>query len=121
MPDQPQASVPTPAQIQDSLHQLSQVLRQVQHLEPEAKQALADLVDELGKTVDPKCGPPGELAQLVASAATLGQALRAESNSSLLAAATRRLEEAAFRAEARAPAATAFALRLLDVLADLGI
>ena len=49
MPEQPPNQLPTGEQVQAHLHELAEVLREAHHLEPEAQEALADLVEELVK------------------------------------------------------------------------
>ena len=117
MPEQPA----TIAQVQTSLHELAKVLRDADHLEPEAQDALADLVDELGKLLDPSTEPSAAAAHLATSAATLARGLHQRQNPTLLTAAKQRLERAALRAENEAPLAAGIVQRLLDALANLGI
>lgn len=121
MPEESSSEGQTGAQVRASLHKLAQVLRQADHLEPEAQEALADLVDELGKALAPTTPASSEAAHLASTAASLARALHQEQSPTLLSAAKRRLEQAAIRAESQAPVATGIARRLLDVLADLGI
>jgi hypothetical protein len=121
MPEEPPSEPQTRAQVQASLHELAQVLREAHHLEPEAQAALADLVDELGKALTPEAIASSETAHLASSAASLGRALHPEQNPGLLSAAKQRLEQATLRAEAEAPVAAGVARRLLDTLANLGI
>ena len=82
-------------QIQTSLQQLAQGLREAQQLEPEAREDLADLVEELSKTLDPATIPSDETAQLARSTAHLAQLLHQEHNPTLLASAKKRLQDAA--------------------------
>jgi hypothetical protein len=121
MPDQPPSRPDVAVQVQASLHELAKILREARHLDPEAQRALADLVDELGKMLDPARPPSVETAQLAGSAANLMRALHEKQNPTLLQAAKDRLEEAALRAEAEAPLATGIVERLIDALANIGI
>lgn len=121
MPDHLPSELPAAARVQVSLHELARLLREAQHLEPEAQQALADLVDELGKALDPATAPSAEMAHLADSAAGLAQALHQRHDTSVLVAARDRLEAAALRAEADAPVTAGVVRRLLDTLANLGI
>ncbi len=121
MPERPAREPQSGSQVQAKLHELAEVLREADHLEPEAQNALADLVDELSKALTPAAIASSETAHLANSAANLAQVLHQERNPTLLSAAKQRLEQAALRAEAKAPVATGIARRLLDVLADLGI
>lgn len=107
--------------LETSIHQLAQVVREAEHLEPEAQRALADLVDELSKTLHSAPLPPEETARLAETATHLAQALQERQESTLLSQATRSLEEAVYRFEARAPLLAGVTRRLLDALANLGI
>jgi hypothetical protein len=119
---QPRESDPQALQrIQASLHDLAQVLRQAHRLDPQTQKTLADLVDELSKTLNSTTMPTEEVAHLASSTAELAKGLHHNENPSLLAAARKRLEEAALRAEAQAPVATGIVWRLLDTLANIGI
>lgn len=117
-------SEPTPqpaAALEASIHDLAAVLRQADHLDPEAQQALADLVDALSKHLHTVPLPAAETAQLADSAAQVVRALQQKPPTGLLAGARERLEDAIAAAEEKAPVATGVAQRLLDVLANLGI
>jgi ABC-type transporter Mla subunit MlaD len=111
----------TVQQIQASLHDLAEVLREPHRLDPEAQKAMANLVDELGRMLTTTNLPSPQTAQLAESAAQLAKGLHRQEHSSILAAAKKRLEEAALRAETEAPVATGIVGRLLDTLANLGI
>src|SRR5437867_3707152 len=76
MPEQPSSPPPTAARVQAGLQELAQRLRQADHLEPEAQQALASLVEELSQTLTRPEVPSAEMAHLAASAAQLAQALQ---------------------------------------------
>ena len=121
MPEQRPSEPQTGSPIQVNLQELAQELRRASHLEPEAQDALADLVEELSKALTPATIASGETAHLAKSAASLAQALHQEQNPTLLSAAKQRLAQAALRAQTQAPVATGIAQRLLDALADLGI
>jgi uncharacterized coiled-coil DUF342 family protein len=118
---EPTSDPQTVQQFQASLHDLATTLREAERLEPEAQKTLADLVDELSRTLNTTSLPTAETAQLASSAAQLARSLHQQEPPSLLSAAKQRLEEAASRAEAHAPVATGIAWRLLDTLANLGI
>jgi hypothetical protein len=109
-----------PTTIRADLHAVVPLLREARHIEPDVQAALADLVDELIRVMDPH-PPAAEASHLAESSTQLVQALHREHHSGLIAAAKQRLEEAATRAEAQAPVATGLARRLIDTLANLGI
>ena len=121
MPYEPPSEARTSAHIRATFHDVAQMLREAHHLEPEAQEALADLVDELGKALTPAALASSETAHLATSAANLAQVLHQQHNPTLLSAAKQRLEQAILRAETKAPVPTGVARRILDVLADLGI
>jgi hypothetical protein len=120
MAEQPPTD-PPPDQVRDRLRELARLLRKARHLDPDAKQELADLVDELGGALHPEAFSSAETAHLADSAAHLAQALSRPGDTGLLDAARERLEKAVARAEAKAPVATGVARRLIDALANLGI
>ena len=123
MSDQP-APAPAPAppldEIRARLLACAMSLRDADHIEPEAQRALADLVIELASALDPRAAS-AQAAHLAESSAYLVEALHEPENPGLIAAARRRVEEAAARAEAGAPVATGVARQLIDLLAGLGI
>jgi hypothetical protein len=122
MAEQPPPSTPTGPDVREGFHQLTQLLREAPHLEPEAQEALAELVHDLGRDLDPASLSAEESAHLRDLVAQLTQTLRhAKHDRSLLEAARARLEEVALRAEAKAPMTTDIARRIMEVLANLGI
>ncbi len=110
-----------PPEVCETLDAVSRLLHQAQHLGPEAQQQLADLVDELNRTLSATAVAPEELSHLRESAAHLAEALEHQHDEGLLAAARDRLEEAAAGLEARAPTLAGITRRFLDVLSNLGI
>lgn len=118
MPEQPSSAFPTATRVQASLHELAQLLRSAHHLEPEAQQALADLVEEMSQSLARAEVPSAEMAHLAASAGQLSQALHQQHDTRRL---RERLEEVALRAETEAPVTAGIVRRLLDTLTNLGI
>ena len=121
MPEQPAASSPGPSDIQNRLQTIAQRLRQAGHLDPQAQKELADIVEELGKTLAACPLPAADMAHLSDSTAHLVQALHEKHDTGLLASARDRLEEAIVRAEAGAPVVAGVARRLVETLSNLGI
>lgn len=109
----------TTERVRADLLKLVPRLREAHHIGPEAQEALADLVEELVRLLDP-AAPSSQAEHLAETSAHLLQAVR-QQHVGLLASAKDRLEEAAARAEAEAPVATGLARRLVDALAGLGI
>src|SRR5262245_39899096 len=107
----------TRAEVQARLQELARQLRQTRHLDPEAQQAVADLLAELSQALHPEVLSFKEAGQLVESTAHLAEALHQGQPRGPLQAARQRLERAVLRAEARAPLLTGIVGRLLDALA----
>lgn len=114
------AEAPSP-DVRGNFQDLARQLRGAHHLGPEAQQALAELVEELGQAFPAGEGPPAEMTHLAESTAHVVEALRQQDETGLLGAARERLERATVAAETRAPVAAGVARRLVDALANLGI
>jgi hypothetical protein len=104
-----------------NLRSVAQLLREAPHLDPEAQQALADLVEELGQALVSESLPATEKAHLAESTAHLVDALRHGHDKGLLSEARDRLARAVVGAEVRAPLVAGVVRRLVDALANLGI
>jgi hypothetical protein len=104
-----------------NLHELAEMVRDADHLGPETQQALAGLLDELGKALTPGGTAPAEVTHLAASTAQLAHALREPHKTGPLAAARKKFEAAVAQAEAKAPMLTGLAQRFIETLANLGI
>ena len=121
MPEQPPSGQPEPSGVPASLHAIARLLRESPPLSPEAQQALAALLDELGNALESAPLPPAEVTHLADITAHFVQAVRHRHDPGRLAAARDRLEQAILGAEAQAPLAAGLAQRLLDALANIGI
>jgi hypothetical protein len=97
------------------------MLRDSTALDPEARRALADLLDEMGRALESPDAPPAEVARLADGAARLAESLRHGHDRGLSEKARDRLEGLILQAAARAPTAVGLARRLIDALANLGI
>src|SRR5262249_38294401 len=107
--------------IQKSLHTIALVLRDPHPLSPEARQALAALMDEVGNLLGTPDVPPEALNHLAESTAHLVQAVHRRADEGLLATARGRVEQAILGVEAQAPLVAGIARRFLDALANIGI
>ena len=122
MPDEPAPSVPAESAVRARLHDAARTARESASLDPEVRAALADLLDELSRTVDAPGRTPAEVAHLAESAAHLTDALHhAGHDRGVVATARDRLGALLVRAEARAPTAVGLARQLTDALARMGI
>jgi hypothetical protein len=112
---------PPVPEIEARLHEVARLLRESSSLDPDSRGVLAELIDELGQALRSSQPAPAEVAQLAGTTAQLAEALHRRHDSSWLAQVRDRFEEAAARAEVRAPVAVGLARRLLDALANIGI
>jgi hypothetical protein len=111
---------PSPSGVPARLREVARLLRDAEHLEPEAQKSLADLADELANTLTTSGIPSAEEVQLGQLASQLIQALH-KGEEAPVRATRHRLQEAILAAETRAPFAAGIARQLLDALANLGI
>jgi hypothetical protein len=109
-----------PAARTAGLHAVAEALRKAHHLTPEARQALADLLDALSDPAVSAAASPADLARLTDGTAHLVRALQHKHDPGLVASAVEGLEQAVLRVESAVPVAGAFH-RLLDALANIGI
>lgn len=115
---EPQAAA---MKVQDHLHAIARLLRDVRHLGPEAQDLLAELVDELGRSLESHEVPPAELNRLAEQVAALLRAAKPGADAGLLGQIQGRLDQAATSLESRAPLLTGLTRRLIEMLSDLGI
>lgn len=118
---EPSPSAPKSTPAGGNLHEIAERLRRAPHVDPATQGSLADLIDELAKALAATPVPAEEADRLVKSTAELVGSLHSEQDEGLLGAARARLEEAAVRAENKAPVVTEVVWRLLDALAGFGI
>ncbi len=121
MSDHATPQPPSMAELQDRLHGVARLLRESQTIDPGARQHLAELVDELGKTLQSGQLPPGELSHLTEATAHLAESLHQQHEPGQLGAVRERLQRAVAAVEAQAPFTAGLAHRLLDTLSNLGI
>ncbi len=106
--------------IRERLLECARILRSTRHIEPEAQQALSELMTELAGCVDLSAATV-PATQLAETSSHLVQALHEQQDEGLIAGARHRFEEVAARAEAEAPVTTGVLRRLIDALAGIGI
>jgi hypothetical protein len=104
----------------DHIEVLARRLRDAEHLEPEARAEVADLLRALALELDRR-EPSEHEEHLAQTTAQLVQAVNDQHEPGLIEAARARLEKAIAKAEAKAPVATDIVARLADVLAGIGI
>jgi hypothetical protein len=121
MTEQLQPGNSSRAEIQARLHEVARLLQTSDSLNAESRQALAELVDSLGDSLNKTDIPAGEIEHLAESTAHLAESLHHQHDQTILSRARERLEEAVVKTEARSPFISGVARRLLDALANLGI
>jgi hypothetical protein len=121
MTDNPVPGTPSLPEVQARLHDVARLLRESQAIDPQTRQSLAELVDELGAALRSTSVDPAEAAHLAQTAAQLAEALHHRHDQGRLAQVRDRLEQTVLAAEARAPFAAGLVRRLLDALANVGI
>jgi hypothetical protein len=120
MAEQPRADPQAAGEVRNLLHELSQLLSQADHLDPEAQQELGDLVDQLGRALDASLLDPAIIASLTASTREMIEAIRHQ-HKGLLASARDGLQRLVVHAEDSHPVVTRLAERLIDMLSNIGI
>jgi hypothetical protein len=119
VPGQETPQPATTAHAKEQLRTVAKLLHEAHRLDSKAQELLAELVEELGRTLDTL--PSDELAHLSECAAQLVQVAKQSDERRTLKTALDRLEGALVRVDARFPAIAAIGRRLLQALADLGI
>jgi hypothetical protein len=97
------------------------MLRQSKSIDQQSRQALAELVDELSKSLHGQNVPPAEVSRLAESTAHLVESLHHQERRGFLGTAREGLERAAFEAENQHPILVGLARKVVDVLAGFGI
>jgi hypothetical protein len=120
MPDQPDPPN-SAAAVRSNLHTIAQMLRQKDRLNPESQALLADLLEELSKSLRGNAIPSAEVAKLTECAAHLVDAVHHGHEPGLLEAAKNRLDRAVIAVESQAPRLADITRRLAQMLADVGI
>jgi predicted transcriptional regulator len=111
----------TVADVLARLREIARLLREVPHLDPNTQQMLADLVEELSKTLEAQTLPAQEATHLADCAAHLMQSVQEKKEKHVIADARTRLEKAIVGVETRSPILSGLFERLVDALAGLGI
>ena len=120
MQEQPSKGGEAEPPVGNEIEELARRLREAEHLEPEARAEVADLLGDLAEELD-QPEPSDQTKHLARSTAQLVRAVNEQHEPGLIDAARERVEEAVARAEANSPVTTEIVLRLIDVLSSLGI
>src|SRR5437870_13581590 len=103
MPQQPSPDLPADANLEAKLQSIAQLLRQADHLSPEAQKALAEIVEELGKALHSATVSWEETKSRADSTAHRVRAEHQKHNQGPLAAARERTKQAITRVQYQAP------------------
>jgi hypothetical protein len=112
---------PAGPSVEARLHDVARLLRGPSSLDPESRQTLAELVDELGKALRSAPVPPAEVARLAERTTHLVESLHHRHDRARVRTVRDRFEQAVVNAEVRHPLVAGMARRLLDTLANIGI
>jgi hypothetical protein len=121
MPKKSPSESPAQLGVETNLHDLAQLLRKAEHIEPETQRTLASIVEELATALHSTALPTQELVPLARSTADLVHALHQPHDATIVSAARDRLSRSILRVENQAPFVAQIAGRLLDTLASSGI
>lgn len=106
--------------VRERLQELARLVRETDHLGPDVQKELADLLEAMAGEL--AAGPVSPQAEQVAeTTVSLARELHEQRVGGPLEAAKQRVIETAARAEAKAPVTTGLALRLVDLLSEIGI
>ena len=117
-------SLPDPknvAQTQAKLRELAAEMRDGVHLDSGTRQAMADLLDELGTVLGADGSASDKTVHLAEAVHEVAHSLHEKRPAGLITTARDRLQEAATRVELEAPVMTNVVTRLMDLLANMGI
>jgi hypothetical protein len=112
---------PTAVEVSEHLHTIARLLRSVPHLDAEAQQLLAELVDELSRSLESGTMPAAEVKQLTEHITQLVYAAHPEEPVGVLGKVSNRMNATVTSLEARAPHVAGLARQLIDALSDIGI
>jgi hypothetical protein len=104
----------------DHIEELARRLRDAEHLDPEARAEVADLLRSLALELDRR-EPSKHEEHLAHTTMQLVRAVNDQHEPGLIKAARSRLDQAIAKAEAKAPVATDIVARLADLLGGIGI
>jgi hypothetical protein len=119
--DTPDSANRSASVVRSRLQDAAGMVRNSDSLDPEVRQSLSELLDELGHTLETTEVPPAEIQRLAEGAAHLAESLHQRHDHGILRNARDRLDGLLLQAETRAPTAVGLARRVIDGLADLGI
>lgn len=112
---------PNAADVQATLHRISELLRDADHLEPGARQSLAEVIEDLTGHLGEGGVTPAQLEHLRETTAQLLTALKRPEDAGATEAARERLDEARSALEPQSMFLAGIMRRLLEALAGLGI
>jgi hypothetical protein len=121
MTDQNSREAANLTSVQAELHEAAESLRKADHLRPALQKELADLLDEISRTVASTGPASPDLLQLGRSAMELARHLHQQHKGGRLAAVKEQLQRALARVEMESPQLAALAQPIIDALVNMGI
>ena len=121
MQNNPEPGVPTLAEAQNRLHEAAQLLRDPISIDPKLHRALADLIDEVGRSLKVPTEPSIEVTRLAEQTAHLVKALHQGHDRGVLTRARDGIRDLIQEAEIRAPTTVGLIEKLMDALGNVGI
>jgi hypothetical protein len=107
--------------VREVLHAIAELLRDVPPLGPEAQQLLAEIIDELSRSLEAETVPPAELSSLAQHVSELISAAHAGEDTGLIGSLRAQVERLAAAVESRAPLVAGLTRRLIETLSEIGI
>jgi hypothetical protein len=119
--DMPDPADRSHSQVRSRLRNAAELVQNSDSLDPDVRQTLTELLDELGRALETHEAPPAEIQRLAEGATHLAESLHRRHDQSILKSARDRLDSLLLQAESHAPTAVGLARSLIDGLANLGI
>lgn len=121
MSDELSAQSPEIESTQTRLKQLATLLRNADHLDPQAQKSLATLLEQLVGELDAAGVAPSKTAHLAETISEVARSLHDGESGAVSDTDRERLRQAAVAAELEAPASANLVYRFIDVLSSIGI
>jgi len=121
MTDEMSAQPPEVQSTQAKLKQLATLLRDADHLDPQAQKSLATLLEQLVGELDAAGVAPSHTTHLAETISEVARSLHEGESGAVSDTDRERLRRAAAAAELEAPASASLVYRFIDVLSSIGI
>jgi uncharacterized protein DUF4404 len=119
--DMPDPANHSESEVRSRLRNAAGLVQKSDSLDPDVRQTLSELLDELGRALETHEAPTAEIQRLAEGATHLAESLHRRHDQSILKSARDRLDSLLLQAESHAPTAVGLARNVTDRLANLGI